>query len=149
MSSLGDLPDEVILHILSYLQTSDLLQCSRTCHSIRTLTLDPILHRDRRRWAASNLKVQLSRRKSKAEISPPQAWIWLNRTHMLSRSISKSLIKIRLCHSLEHRPAVKELIARAILPQAATNCSPMLAQDRKSTRLNSSHSGESRMPSSA
>lgn len=37
---------------------------------------------------------------------------------MLSRSISKSLIKIRLSHNLERRPHVEDLVARAVLPAA-------------------------------
>ena len=43
----------------------------------------------------------------------------------------------------DHLPGVLEALVGALGPAAAA------ARDRKSTRLNSSHSGESRMPSSA
>ena len=44
-------------------------------------------------------------------------------------------------------PTLEELAdVKTAVSEAVTNC---IVQDRKSTRLNSSHSGESRMPSSA
>ncbi|KAK5956840.1 hypothetical protein OHC33_002329 [Knufia fluminis] len=134
--SLTDLPDEVLLHILSYLHVSDLLQVGRTCHLLRFLAADPVLHEERLRWASANLELSLSKRKTKASISPPNAWIWLSKTNVLSRSISKSLIKIRLCHSLERRPSTKELVARAILPSYSAHVSPLLVQSQQSVYKN-------------
>lgn len=134
--SLTDLPDEVVLHILSYLAVHDLLQTSRTCRVFRALAADPILHEERLRWASANLQLELSRRKTKASISPPSAWIWLSKTNVLSRSISKSLIRIRLCHSLERRPSTKELVARAILPAYSPHVSPLLVQSQQAVYKN-------------
>ena len=134
--SLTDLPDEVLLHILSYIAVPDLLQTSRTCHLFRFLAADPILHEERRRLASANLQFELSRRKTKASISPPNSWIWLSKTNVLSRSISKSLIRIRLCHSLGRRPSTKELVARAILPAYSAYVSPLLVQSQQAVYKN-------------
>lgn len=134
--SLADLPDEVLLNILSFLAVSDLLQCSRTCRLLRILAADPILHHDRLRWASANLQAELSRRKTRAAISPPNAWIWLSKTNVLSRSISKSLIKIRLGHNLEQRPSARDLIAKAILPSYTTSVSPLLIQKQREVYRN-------------
>lgn len=133
---LTDLPEETLLLVLSFLHVSDLLQCTRVCHLLRGLATDPILHAERLQWASRNLRRQLSCRRSKAAISPPNAWIWLSQTYMLSRSIGKSLIKIRLSHNLEQRPSTRDLIARAILPSYATSVSPMLVQSQRAVHKN-------------
>ena len=44
---------------------------------------------------------------------------------------------------------LENFIERAVILSPGSVLRPPLAEDRKSTRLNSSHSGESRMPSSA
>jgi len=129
--SMTDLPDEVLLHILAYLAVDDLLQCSRTCYLLRYLSADPVLHHSRLLWASANLQLALSRRRTKASISPPCAWILLSKTNVLSRSISKSLIRIRLCHSLERRPSTKDLVARAILPAYLPHVSPLIVQSQQ------------------
>ncbi len=133
--SLEQLPPEVILRILAYVEVDDLLQISRTCHSLRDLACDPVLHLERLRRVSSTLSRALEQRPSKASISPPNAWIWLSKTNVLSRQISKSLIRIRLSHNLEHRPKAHDLVARAILPLACTAysglVSPALIQSRQ------------------
>ena len=49
---------------------------------------------------------------------------------MLSRSISKSLTRIRLAHSLEARPLAEALVARGILPVGCEGVSPVLVRRR-------------------
>lgn len=116
-TSLTDLPSEVLHRVLVFLDVPSLLQTSRTSHLLRSLCLDPVLQKARLARARHDLNVLLLRRLPKSSISPPNAWIWLSKTNVLSRSISKSLIKIRLNHSLERRPSVDDLVERAILPE--------------------------------
>lgn len=113
---LTHLPPELLHTILTHLDLPDLLQTSRTCHLLRSLAVDPFLHTTRLHSASLTLSHLLSHRASKSSISPPSSWIWLSRTNVLSRQISKSLIRIRLAHNLEHRPSSAELVERAILP---------------------------------
>ncbi|KAK5045209.1 hypothetical protein LTR84_009542 [Exophiala bonariae] len=114
---LTHLPPELLHTILTHLDLPDLLQTSRTCHLLRHLALDPFLHSTRLHTASLTLSHLLSHRASKSSISPPTSWIWMSRTNVLSRQISKSLIRIRLAHNLEHRPTSAELVERAILPR--------------------------------
>lgn len=126
-----NLPDEILHHVLSFLAVPDLLSCSRTCHHLRMLANDPVLHQERLQWASHNLERELKRRTTRSAISPPNAWIWLSKTNILSRAISRSLIKIRLSHSMEHRPSTDYLVAKAILPHCATTVSPALVQSQQ------------------
>lgn len=132
---LEQLPDEVILHVMSFLQVDDLLRLSRTCHKVRGLACDPVLHLERLHDASYTVETALARRPTRAAISPPNAWIWLSKTNVLSRQISKSLTKIRLSHNLERRPDVQDLVARAILPATCTtyssSVSPALIQSQR------------------
>ena len=133
--SLDQLPAEILLRILSHLEVGDLLQVSRTCHSLRELACDPLLHLERLHLVSYTLTRALEHRPSKASICPPNAWICLSRTNVLSRQISKSLIRIRLSHNLEHRPDPQDLVARSILPHSCTTysspVSPMLIQSQQ------------------
>ena len=133
--SLDRLPSEVLLKLLSYLEVNDLLQISRTCHLLRDLACDPLLHLERLHRVSFTLTRALGHRPSKASISPPNAWIWLSKTNVLSRQISKSLIRIRLSHNLEHRPEPEDLVARSILPLSCTTysspVSPALIQSQQ------------------
>ncbi|KAK5444343.1 hypothetical protein LTS15_010458 [Exophiala xenobiotica] len=125
--SLDYLPPEVLLCILSFLDTSDLLQLSRTCHALRDLACDPLLHLERLHHAAYVVAIALARRPLKSTISPPNSWIWLSKTNVLSRQISKSLIRIRLTHNLERRPSPHDLVERAILPSTCTTYSSLVS----------------------
>ena len=124
--TLTNLPREIILLILSHLSVADLLQCSRICHTMRSLCFDPVLHKGRRQRAIFNLQLELSRRKTRAEISPPMRWVYLTNTFVLSRSIDRSLVKIRLSHNLGKRPRVEELVTRSIFPSWYAVVSPSL-----------------------
>ncbi|KIW16225.1 hypothetical protein PV08_06276 [Exophiala spinifera] len=133
--SLNHLPPEVLLCILSFLDVPDLLQLSRTCHVLRDIACDPLLHLERIHHASHTLSVALARRPLKSSISPPNSWIWLSKTNVLSRQISKSLVRIRLSHNLEHRPSPHDLVERSILPSTCTTysslVSPALIQSRQ------------------
>jgi hypothetical protein len=132
------LPTEVLLRVLYFLDLPDLLNLSRTNHAFRDLARDPILHLERLHHASRSLSILLDRRPSKSSLSPPNAWIWLSKTNVLSRQISKSLIRIRLSHNLEHRPSPFELVQRAILPSVCTNysshVSPLLIQNQQAVQ---------------
>ena len=60
---------------------------------------------------------------------------------------------LKLCHSLSHQPVRVTLIDKRnfnlFQPLLYQVASGLVSADRKSTRLNSSHSSVSRMPSSA
>ncbi|KIY00430.1 uncharacterized protein Z520_04115 [Fonsecaea multimorphosa CBS 102226] len=132
------LPPEVLLRILFFLEIPDLLQVSRTCHKLREIACDPLLHLERLHHVSHTLSTLLARRPSKSAISPPNSWIWLSKTNVLSRQISKSLIRIRLSHNLEHRPSPYDLVQRAILPSTCTNysspVSPVLIQSQQAVQ---------------
>jgi len=132
------LPSEILLRVLSFLEVPDLLQVSRTSRTLRGIACDPLLHLERLHHASYTLSILLTRRPSKSSISPPNSWIWLSRTNVLSRQISKSLIRIRLSHNLEHRPSPFDLVQRAILPSACTsyssNVSPVLIQSQQAVQ---------------
>lgn len=132
---LTELPSEVVLRIFSHLQIPDLLQASRTCHTLHLLACDPILHTHRLRYASMSLSAALEHRLPKSKISPPQAWILLSKTNVISRRVSKSFIQFRLSRKLQHRPSVEDLIARAILPSSCANysspISPVLIQSHR------------------
>ncbi|KAL2395239.1 hypothetical protein ABEF95_012891 [Exophiala dermatitidis] len=136
--SLDALPAEVLLRVFSFLEVPDLLQVSRTCHALRDIACDPLLHLERLHHASYTLSIALARRPSKSSISPPNSWIWLSKTNVLSRQISKSLIRIRLSHSLEHRPSARDLVERAILPSSCSGywspVSPALIQSHRAVQ---------------
>lgn len=138
-ATLAELPPEVLLCILTFVEVPDLLSLARTCHSLRRVACDPLLHTRRLHHSSYLLSLALAHRPAKSVISPPNAWIWLGKTHVLSRSISWSLARIRLGHHLEHRPSAHELVAKAILPASCTDyssvISPVLIQSRKAVEM--------------
>lgn len=129
------LPVEVLLHILSFLSISDLHCLTRTSHLLRRLSCDPVLHLQRLHHASQILSASLPRRPSLDTIRPPHAWIFLSRTHVLARAVSRSLISVRLNHNLSRRPRAGTLVDRAILPRECTSysspISPVLIQSRQ------------------
>ena len=69
------------------------------------------------------------------------------------RALAPLMIPWRPIHSHSYTNTQKQRVAESmevVAPASVAMQSPLaLSEDRKSTRLNSSHSGESRMPSSA
>ncbi|KAI9850529.1 MAG: hypothetical protein M1838_005538 [Thelocarpon superellum] len=114
--SLLALCDELLLHIFAFLDVPELLNSSRTCHRLRHISLDPILHQHRLHHASQCLSHQLDRRRSLSSLLPPTSTIYLSRTHSAARALSRSLIAIRLNRSLSHRPSASSLVTSNILP---------------------------------
>jgi hypothetical protein len=126
--SLDSLPPEALLKILTYLDVHDLHQLTLTSHKLRSLSCDPLLHLQRIHHVNALLAHLLSRRPSRRDLAPPNACIYLSRTNVLSRSISKSLTRIRVNHALSQRPNAALLIQRGILPTSYTHLAPTLLQ---------------------
>ncbi|KAK0707993.1 hypothetical protein B0H67DRAFT_461071, partial [Lasiosphaeris hirsuta] len=111
-----DLPNEVLLQILSNLEVCDLLATSRTSHHLRNLAVSPILHRRRLRRTRSLLPAQLSSpwRPSLADLM--RRHIFLTKTTVVSRQLARSLVAIRLARRLAARPSPEVLVERCVLP---------------------------------
>ncbi|KAK3987963.1 hypothetical protein QBC44DRAFT_111495 [Cladorrhinum sp. PSN332] len=111
-----ELPTEVLLHILSFLDVCDLLSTSRTSHHLRILSLTPHLHLLRLRHARSILPPLLS---SPSRPSLPDLisrHIFLTHTTFISRRLSRNLVSIRLSRHLAARPSPQVLVERCVLP---------------------------------
>ncbi|KAF6811389.1 F-box domain-containing protein [Colletotrichum musicola] len=113
---LADLPNELLLHILGYLDVNDLLSTSRTNHHLRHLSLSPILHAYRLRHTRAILPPLLSSpsRPSLAELIARS--IFLTHTSVVSRRLARSLVSIRLSRRLASRPSAEALVERSVLP---------------------------------
>ncbi|TDZ39051.1 hypothetical protein C8035_v005739 [Colletotrichum spinosum] len=113
---LADLPNELLLHILGYLDVNDLLSTSRTNHHLRHLSLSPILHAYRLRHTRAILPPLLSSpsRPSLAELIGRS--IFQTHTSVVSRRLARSLVSIRLSRRLATRPSAEALVERAVLP---------------------------------
>ncbi|KAK4168433.1 hypothetical protein QBC43DRAFT_117750 [Cladorrhinum sp. PSN259] len=111
-----ELPNEVLLHMLSFLDVCDLLSTSRTSHHLRLLSLTPHLHLLRLRYARSILPPLLS---SPSRPSLPDLisrHIFLTQTSFISRRLSRNLVSIRLSRQLAARPSPQVLVERCVLP---------------------------------
>ena len=133
--NLETLPTEVLLHVLSFLSIPDLLSLTRTCHILRHLACDPVLHTHRLHSTSIYLAHTLPNRPSISTLRPPRALILLSRTHVLARSLSRRLVSVRLNHNLSRRPSASSLVERSILPRECTSYSspvaPALIQSRQ------------------
>ncbi|KAL1898474.1 hypothetical protein Sste5346_003377 [Sporothrix stenoceras] len=98
--SLDDLPNEVLLHILGFLDVNDILATSR----IRA-TLPPLL--------ASPMRPSLADLISRH--------IFMTNTTVVSRKLARSLVSIRLSRRLAQRPPAQLLVERCVLPP---ECAP-------------------------
>ncbi|KAK1574762.1 F-box domain-containing protein [Colletotrichum navitas] len=114
--AISELPNEIMLHILGYLDVNDLLSASRTNHRLRHLSLSPILHHYRLRHTRAILPPLLSSpsRPSLAELIARS--IFLTHTSVVSRRLARSLVSIRLSRRLATRPSAEALVERAVLP---------------------------------
>lgn len=140
-SHLSCLPTELLQEILLYLEVPDLLSLTRTSHTLRSLLLSAptpsTLFHSRLLNASATLAHSLTARPTLSSLSPPNATIYLNRTHLVARHISRSLVSIRLSRSLNQRPTAHDLVSRSILPQEcatglfASPISPSLIQARR------------------
>ncbi|PHH78388.1 hypothetical protein CDD80_6945 [Ophiocordyceps camponoti-rufipedis] len=114
---LQSLPNEILLHILGFLDVNDLLSTSRTSHLFRSLSLSPVLHLYRRRRSRALLPPLLANpgRPSLAELMARS--IFLTHTSIVSRRLARSLVSIRLSRRLAARPSAEALVERAVLPK--------------------------------
>ncbi|KAI1204085.1 uncharacterized protein F4807DRAFT_375660 [Annulohypoxylon truncatum] len=114
--SLDGLPNEVLMHILTFLDVSDLLATSRINHHFRTLCLHPILHTLRLRRARVSLPPLLTSpsRPTLAELIARH--IFLTHTTQISRRLARNLVAIRLSRRLPLRPSAESLVQRGVLP---------------------------------
>ncbi|XXG95364.1 hypothetical protein Hte_001626 [Hypoxylon texense] len=114
--SLDGLPNEVLTHILTFLDVSDLLVTSRINHHFRTLSLHPILHALRLRHARLCLPPLLTSpsRPTLAELIARH--IFLTHTTQISRRLARNLVAIRLSRRLPLRPSAESLVQRGVLP---------------------------------
>jgi len=109
------LPDELLLHVLSYLDIPDLLSISRTSHHLRLLSLDPLLHIHRLHRASFTLERYIPVRPSLAELMAHR--IYITRTTLAARNLGRNLIKIKLNKQLLKRPSAEELVELGVLPR--------------------------------
>jgi hypothetical protein len=108
------LSPELLLLILSYLDIPDLLSCSRTCHLLRKLSLDPLLHSSRLHRAFIALNHYLPVRPPLSELMGQR--IYVTRTTLTARKLGRNLIKIKLNRQLSRRPSAESLVGRGVLP---------------------------------
>ncbi|KAJ9152216.1 hypothetical protein NKR19_g4575, partial [Coniochaeta hoffmannii] len=132
VTGLCDLPNEVLLQILRYLDVCDLLCTSRTSHRLRSLSLAPILHAHRLRRARALLPPLLWSpfRPSLADLARRR--IFQTRTTVVSRQLARSLVSIRLSRRLAARPPIESLVERAVLPP---ECLPPSTTTRRKASL--------------
>ncbi|CAK7264053.1 hypothetical protein SEPCBS119000_000803 [Sporothrix epigloea] len=122
-SCIDHLPNEVLLHILGYLDVDDLLTTSRTCHHLRCLAVAPILHTLRRRQIRAALPPLLASPMRPSLTDLIQRHIFLTSTTVVSRKLTRSLVSIRLSRRLAARPSVHVLVERCVLPP---ECAPVI-----------------------
>ncbi|KAI0164036.1 hypothetical protein GGR57DRAFT_272823 [Xylariaceae sp. FL1272] len=122
------LPNEVLMHILGFLDVSDLLATSRINHHFRTLSVAPILHTYRLQRARFLLPPLLTSpsRPTLAELIARH--IFLTKTTQISRRLARSLVSIRLSRCLPKRPSAETLVQRGVLPPECVpgcGCAPV------------------------
>ncbi|KAI1268154.1 hypothetical protein F5Y18DRAFT_279916 [Xylariaceae sp. FL1019] len=122
------LPNEVLLHILGFLDVSDLLAASRISHHFRALSVAPILHTYRLQRVRLLLPPLLTSpsRPTLAELIARH--IFLTKTTQISRRLARSLVSIRLSRCLPQRPSAETLVQRGVLPPECVpgcGCAPI------------------------
>ncbi|KAI0104555.1 hypothetical protein F4814DRAFT_92547 [Daldinia grandis] len=114
--SLDGLPNEILTHILTFLDVSDLLAISRINHHFRALSLHPILHTLRLRRARLSLPPLLTSPSRPTLTQLISRHIFLTPTTQASRWLARSLVSIRLSRRLPLRPSAESLVQRGVLP---------------------------------
>ena len=112
--SLVVLPDELLLHILTYLDIPELLSLSRTTTHFRALSHDPLLHASRLFRASITLEHSITTRRSLADLMAHR--IYITRTTLAARTLGRNLIKIKLNRQLSNRPSPERLVDLGVLP---------------------------------
>lgn len=83
---------------------------------MRTLSLDPLLHQLRLKYTHERIQWLLARRPPLSKLKPPNAGIFLTRTHIAARRLHWSLVCIRLQRSLSRRPPLNVLLSTGKIP---------------------------------
>ncbi|EXA47673.1 hypothetical protein FOQG_04230 [Fusarium oxysporum f. sp. raphani 54005] len=122
--SLEDLPNEVLFHIMGFLDVNDLLSTSRTSHLLRDISQAPILHHYRLQRARINLPSRLSSPSRPTLADLIARSIFMTHTSIVSRKLARSLVSIRLSRRLAARPSAAALVERSVLPK---ECVPGMA----------------------
>ncbi|KAL1297811.1 hypothetical protein AAFC00_006340 [Neodothiora populina] len=115
--SLANLPDELVLRVLSFLDIPELLAISRVSHHLRCVALDPILHSHRLRTSSYNLASFLPHRPRLQALQPPASYIYLTRTTLAARKLCFSLALVSLNRFLARRPPLSSLVNANIVPR--------------------------------
>ncbi|KAK7993314.1 activator of hsp90 atpase 1 family protein [Apiospora arundinis] len=113
---LDSLPNEVLMHVLSYLEVCDLLATSRTNRHLRALSLHPLLHNLRLRRARASLPPLLFSPSRPTLRDLIAKHIFLTHTTQISRRLARNLVAIRLSRRLPLRPSAETLVQRGVLP---------------------------------
>ncbi|KAL2187696.1 hypothetical protein L209DRAFT_753799 [Thermothelomyces heterothallicus CBS 203.75] len=136
-----DLPNEVLFHILSYLEVCDLLATSRTSRHLRTLSLNPHLHQTRLRRTRAILPPLLTSPSRPSRADLVRRSIVLTHTAFASRRLARSLASIRLARQLAKRPSAETLVERCVLPP---ECLPLVPRSPASSSSGGSGGGKRR-----
>ena len=136
------LSDELLLHVCAFLDVPELLSVSRvmripiplpvsstaianpklttrvqTCHRLRRISLDPILHHTRLFITTPlTISYHLPRRPSLITLRPPASTIYLTTIHLAARALSRALTALHLKARLSRRPPISLLVSHNILP---------------------------------
>ncbi|KAI1074204.1 hypothetical protein F5B20DRAFT_467910 [Whalleya microplaca] len=116
MLSLDYLPNEILTHILGFLDVCDLLATSRINHHFRSLSLHPILHILRLRRVRQCLPPLLTSPSRPTLTDLIARHIFLTHTTQISRRLARNLVAIRLSRRLPLRPSAESLVQRGVLP---------------------------------
>ncbi|KAG5662961.1 hypothetical protein KAF25_000897 [Fusarium avenaceum] len=135
--SLENLPNEVLFHIMGFLDVNDLLSTSRTSHLLRDISQAPVLHYYRLQRVRTDLPSRLwsPSRPSLADLIARH--IFMTRTSIVSRRLARSLVSIRLSRRLATRPSAASLVERSVLPKecvpgmASVHVAPALVAKKK------------------
>lgn len=128
LASLDCLPNEILMHILGFLDVNDILTTSRINHHFRNLSLTPILHTYRLQRVRDLLPPLLTSpsRPTLAELTARH--IFLTHTTQISRRLAWNLVAIRLSRRLPQRPSAETLVQRGVLPPECVpgcGCAPV------------------------
>ncbi|KAL7270193.1 hypothetical protein RUND412_007100, partial [Rhizina undulata] len=113
---LTQFPDEIVLNILEFLDVPELYALTKTCHHLRTLSTDPLLHHTRLKSAKRTLATTLAHRPTLPDLLAKNPHLYLTPREATQRTLHRSLARIRLKRHLRTRPSIPVLMERGVLP---------------------------------
>ncbi|KAI1636822.1 hypothetical protein F4809DRAFT_607296 [Biscogniauxia mediterranea] len=114
--NLDGLPNEILMHILGFLDVCDLLATSRINHHFRTLSLHPTLHAYRLRRARTVLPPLLTSPSRPTLPELVSRHIVQTQNALVSRRLARNFAEIGLKRRLRQRPTAATLVERGVLP---------------------------------